>query len=99
MREDTGPRCLTGVCGVQLFQQVRGSEDLSLFEVGGRRTPLKQEVHSLEAVKLLELDLKRTLNHLVTHLFGPGERSSTQEVMSEGSCDVRGGRVTSEGVM
>lgn len=72
------------VCGVfQLFQKVQNSEDLSLFEVGGRRTPHKQETHSLEAVKLLEFDLKRTLTHLVTHLFGAGERSTRQEVMSE----------------
>lgn len=67
----------------QLFQKVENSQDLSLFEAGGQRTPHKQESHSLEAVKLLEFDLKRTLTHLVTHLFGAGERSSRQEVMSE----------------
>lgn len=72
------------VCGVfQLFQEVQNGEDLSLFEVGGRRTPHKQETHSLEAVKLLEFDLKRTLTHLITHLFGAGELSTRQEVMSE----------------
>lgn len=54
----------------QLFQKVKNSEDLSLFEVEGQRTPHKQETHSLEAVKLLEFDLKHTLTHLVTHLFG-----------------------------
>lgn len=62
------------ICGVfQLFQKVKNSEDLSLFEVEGQRTPHKQETHSLEAVKLLEFDLKDTLTHLVTHLFGAGE--------------------------
>ncbi|XP_078147483.1 phenylalanine--tRNA ligase, mitochondrial [Centroberyx gerrardi] len=54
----------------ELFSQVRDGEDLSLFESGGRRTPQKQETHSLEAVKLLEFDLKNTLTRLVTQLFG-----------------------------
>lgn len=54
----------------ELFSQVQHSEDLSLFETGGRRTPHKQETHSLEAVKLLEFNLKHTLTRLVTHLFG-----------------------------
>lgn len=56
----------------QLFQGVEGGGELSLFEAGGRRTPHKQETHSLEAVKLLEVDLKRTLTRLLTHLFGAG---------------------------
>ncbi|KAK5877690.1 hypothetical protein CesoFtcFv8_025171 [Champsocephalus esox] len=56
----------------ELFSAVEGGEDLSLFEGGGRRTPQKQEVHSLEATKLLELQLKTTLTRLSTHLFGPG---------------------------
>lgn len=67
----------------QLFQKVKNSEDLSLFEAGGRRTPHKQETHSLEAVKLLEFDLKHTLTRLVTHLFGAGELRPRQEVMRE----------------
>ncbi|XP_061661338.1 phenylalanine--tRNA ligase, mitochondrial isoform X2 [Syngnathoides biaculeatus] len=54
----------------QLFSEVPDGEDLKLFEAGGRRTPHKQEVHSLEAVKLLEFNLKGTLGGLVRHLFG-----------------------------
>lgn len=54
----------------ELFSAVQQGEDLSLFEAGGRRTPQKQETHSLEAVKLLEFNLKLTLTRLVSHLFG-----------------------------
>uniref|UniRef100_A0A3B5QRL8 Phenylalanyl-tRNA synthetase 2, mitochondrial n=1 Tax=Xiphophorus maculatus TaxID=8083 RepID=A0A3B5QRL8_XIPMA len=61
----------------ELFSRVRGGDELSLFERGGRRTAQKQESHSLEAVKLVEFDLKTTLTRLVTHLFGPGETGLT----------------------
>ncbi|KAM7369549.1 hypothetical protein PAMP_010866 [Pampus punctatissimus] len=54
----------------ELFSKVQHGEDLSLFEVGGRRSPHKQETHTLEAVKLVEFDLKRTLTRLITQLFG-----------------------------
>ncbi|XP_041824794.1 phenylalanine--tRNA ligase, mitochondrial [Melanotaenia boesemani] len=54
----------------ELFCKVPSGEDLSLFERGGRRTPHKQESHTLEAVKLVEFDLKHTLTRLVTTLFG-----------------------------
>ncbi|KAM6908501.1 phenylalanine--tRNA ligase, mitochondrial [Lycodopsis pacificus] len=54
----------------ELFSKVQHGDDLSLFEAGGRRSPQKQETHSLEAVKLLEFNLKHTLTRLVTHLFG-----------------------------
>uniref|UniRef100_W5LIA5 phenylalanine--tRNA ligase n=1 Tax=Astyanax mexicanus TaxID=7994 RepID=W5LIA5_ASTMX len=54
----------------ELFAQVENGEDLSLFENGGRRTPQEQERHTLEAVKLVEFNLKRTLTHLIRHLFG-----------------------------
>lgn len=54
----------------ELFSSVEGGEALSLFE-NGRRTPQKQEQHSLEAVKMVEFNLKTTLTRLVHHLFGP----------------------------
>ncbi|XP_062311998.1 phenylalanine--tRNA ligase, mitochondrial-like isoform X1 [Osmerus eperlanus] len=54
----------------ELFARVQSGEDLSLFERGGRRTPQKQERHTLEAVKLVEFHLKQTLTHLIKHLFG-----------------------------
>uniref|UniRef100_A0A8C1VRI3 phenylalanine--tRNA ligase n=1 Tax=Cyprinus carpio TaxID=7962 RepID=A0A8C1VRI3_CYPCA len=41
-----------------------------LFESAGRRTPQKQETHTLETVKLVEFDLKQALTHLMRHLFG-----------------------------
>ncbi|XP_034036019.1 probable phenylalanine--tRNA ligase, mitochondrial [Thalassophryne amazonica] len=53
----------------ELFSQVEHGEDLSLFERGGRRMSSKQETHSLEAVKLVEFNLKRTLTDLMARLF------------------------------
>lgn len=70
---------LTEVRVSQLFSQVHKGEELSLFERGGRRTPQKQETHTLEAVKLAEFDLKQTLTRLVSHLFGAGETTSRPE--------------------
>lgn len=55
----------------ELFSSVEGGDSLSLFDPMGRRTPQKQEEHSLEAVKLLEFNLKTTLTRLMQHLFTP----------------------------
>uniref|UniRef100_A0A673B0R9 Phenylalanyl-tRNA synthetase 2, mitochondrial n=1 Tax=Sphaeramia orbicularis TaxID=375764 RepID=A0A673B0R9_9TELE len=54
----------------ELFSQVKDGHQLFLFESGGRRTPQKQETHTLEAVKLVEFNLKQTLTRLITNLFG-----------------------------
>ncbi|TSK16042.1 Phenylalanine--tRNA ligase, mitochondrial [Bagarius yarrelli] len=54
----------------ELFSRVVNGEDLSLFEQSSRRSPEKQETHSLEAVKLVEFNLKHTLTQLIRHLFG-----------------------------
>ncbi|XDV46826.1 hypothetical protein PO909_016657 [Leuciscus waleckii] len=56
--------------GVRLFSNHENGEDLCLFESTGRRTPQKQQTHTLEAVKLVEFDLKQALTRLMRHLFG-----------------------------
>ena len=48
-----------------------GGESLELFEVT-RHAPEKQAIHTLEAVKLVEHDLKTTLVGLAHKLFGKG---------------------------
>ncbi|KAK2192190.1 hypothetical protein NP493_37g08018 [Ridgeia piscesae] len=53
----------------ELFARVNDPTNLSIFE-DGKRTADKQEFHSLEAAKLLEYDLKKTLSGLADCLFG-----------------------------
>ncbi|XP_024900718.1 phenylalanine--tRNA ligase, mitochondrial isoform X7 [Pteropus alecto] len=53
----------------ELFAGIKDGESLQLFEQSSRSTH-KQETHTMEAMKLVEFNLKQTLTRLVTHLFG-----------------------------
>ncbi|XP_076429299.1 phenylalanine--tRNA ligase, mitochondrial isoform X2 [Peromyscus maniculatus bairdii] len=53
----------------ELFAGVKDGESLELFEESSRSAH-KQETHTMEAVKLVEFDLKQVLTRLMTHLFG-----------------------------
>lgn len=53
----------------ELFCKVSDPSSVSLFEAGYRDSS-KQETHTLETAKLLEYDLKSTLEALVKSLFG-----------------------------
>ncbi|KAJ8870394.1 hypothetical protein PR048_029415 [Dryococelus australis] len=56
---------------LQIFKDVAGGDELHVFERGGKRTDSKQEMHSLEATKVLSHELKTTLVGLAQSLFGP----------------------------
>ncbi|XP_034982292.1 phenylalanine--tRNA ligase, mitochondrial [Zootoca vivipara] len=53
----------------EIFSNVGGGESFCLFEQG-HRTPHKQEMHTMEAARLVEHSLKLALTKLVAHLFG-----------------------------
>nr|XP_033790664.1 phenylalanine--tRNA ligase, mitochondrial isoform X11 [Geotrypetes seraphini] len=53
----------------ELFGDAQIEENYQLFEQS-HRTAHKQESHTMEAVKLVEFNLKQTLTKLISHLFG-----------------------------
>ena len=61
---------------LQLFKGVRDPTNLSMFEEG-QRLPDRQECHTVDAVKLLEHQLKTTLHNLAHNLFGAGTHTQT----------------------
>ncbi|XP_011500279.1 PREDICTED: probable phenylalanine--tRNA ligase, mitochondrial [Ceratosolen solmsi marchali] len=54
----------------QIFKNVRDPSKLNIFEYGSNESIDKQRYHTLEAVKIMEYDLKKTLVGLVQTLFG-----------------------------
>lgn len=56
----------------EVFKNVNNSDNLKLFESNGRESDEKQIVHTLEAVKIMEHELKSVLVGLAQALFGQG---------------------------
>ncbi|KAL7305420.1 hypothetical protein TKK_0002163 [Trichogramma kaykai] len=56
--------------GDEVFQNVKGSGKLNIFEHRGVEGTDKQGCHTLEAVKVMEYDLKQVLVSLAQALFG-----------------------------
>lgn len=54
----------------EIFRDVNDSENLQLFEHRGVESAEKQACHSLEAVKVMEQELKSTLTSLAQAIFG-----------------------------
>lgn len=54
----------------ELFENVTGGQDLQLFEHNGTESNAKQACHTLEAVKIMETELKNTLVGLAEAIFG-----------------------------
>ncbi|EGI70575.1 Putative phenylalanyl-tRNA synthetase, mitochondrial [Acromyrmex echinatior] len=54
----------------EIFRDVNDSENLKLFEHRGIESADKQACHSLEAVKVMEQELKSTLINLAQAIFG-----------------------------
>ncbi|KAF4790948.1 phenylalanyl-tRNA synthetase 2 [Turdus rufiventris] len=59
----------------ELFSSIKDGEGLQLFEQG-HRTAHKQECHTMEAVRLVEFNLKQVLTKLMTHIFGDVEEGN-----------------------
>ncbi|XP_051173121.1 probable phenylalanine--tRNA ligase, mitochondrial [Leptopilina boulardi] len=59
------------ICTVdEVFENVKNSRDLKLFEHRGNENSDKQGCHSFDAVKIMEFDLKNCLVGLAQYLFG-----------------------------
>jgi len=56
----------------EIFRDINDSESLRLFEHRGTESAEKQACHSLEAVKVMEQELKSTLTSLAQAIFGKG---------------------------
>ncbi|KAI1243095.1 hypothetical protein IHE44_0000669 [Lamprotornis superbus] len=63
--------CIQPAGASLLFSSIKDGEGLQLFEQG-HRTAHKQECHTMEAVRLVEFNLKQVLTKLMTHIFGDG---------------------------
>lgn len=65
--------------GVRIFTKhdlfANHEDSMDIFSNDSKRTNEKQEIHSLEAVKLVEFNLKETLTGLVEHLCGKDTES------------------------
>lgn len=61
----------------EIFHNVNDSQGLKLFEHLGRETADKQGCHTLEAVKIMEQELKSTLIGLAQAIFGKGKAMSS----------------------
>ena len=55
-----------------LFTLLLQKDPLEIFDHSKNKTPEKQAVHTLEAVKLVEFSLKQMLVRMVEHLCGEG---------------------------
>ena len=53
-----------------LFTLFLQKDPLEIFDHSKNKTPEKQAVHTLEAVKLVEFSLKQMLVRMVEHLCG-----------------------------
>jgi len=56
----------------EVFRSIQNADEMAVFEREGVRTVEKQEAHTLESSKVMELELKTTLVVLAQSLFGQG---------------------------
>ena len=81
---------------------MKDPRDLTILE-RGKRTPEKQEQHTMEAAKLLEHDLKTALLALTMDLFGSGTivafLGNFVDLRTLTNCDTKNDSDTSPGLM